>query len=58
MILKVNCETVGSVGHVECGRNLGRIQFFTHRLAALRLLPGDRKLSSKCELVGVLVTGR
>jgi len=27
--------------YAGCGRNLGRIQFFTHRLAALRLPPSD-----------------
>ena len=40
--LRGNLEIVGCVSHYERERNLGKIQFlFTHRLAVLRLPPGD-----------------
>jgi len=58
IILRVNCETVGWVSHVECGRNLGRAQFFTYRLAALRLPSGDLSVKQQVELGGVLAMGR
>jgi len=41
IILRVNFEIVEFVSHTECERNLGRTQFFTHRLAVLRLPPSD-----------------
>ena len=57
IIVTVNCETVGWVSHNECGKNLGRAQFFTYRLAVLRLPPDDLSVKNRFDLVGALPWG-
>ena len=44
---KVKLILGGWRSYAGCGRNLGRTQFFTHRLAVLRLPPSDPSAQKK-----------
>jgi len=44
---KVKIDVGWLESYAGCGRNLGRTQFFTHYLAALRLPPGDPSAAEK-----------